>query len=497
MIIKGSSRGSPGQLARHLLRTDTTEHVKILEIQSPHDSLKETFRDWQFLTEGTQGSRGLYHANIDPHGDYAMTPEQWQRSVEVLEKQLGLEGQPRAVVLHEKHGREHIHVVWQRTDIDTMTLRSDSWNYLAHERASMALEKEFGHEHVPGKHAKRDREQQPEFPRQEFNHAEWQQGERTGIDPREFKAAITALYAQSDNGQAFKAALEEKGYVLARGDRRDYVIVDEHHQVYSLARQIKGVNAKELREFMADIDRNMIPTIDQAKALQDERPREPEKSPRESPEAPQPPASQPESPAPDSSAKQDLAKEEIAALETALKERHAEEGRQMRLRQEAEYEQTARVLAEEAQEKLGHFDALQQAAREQFFRDTYRAQTGIAGFIEAIKERLNPQLLADKARDRKDAKDAFLRRQEKARADRVVRLTTERETDLAELTERHEQQRREHDAKYEQERDRYLREREAAARLLAEIEERRRLEQQLKDEHGRGMDGPDPPTSVR
>ena len=502
MIIKGSSRGSPGQLARHLLRTDTNEHVKILEIQSPHDNLKETFRDWQFLTEGTQGSRGLYHANIDPHGDYAMTPEQWQRSVEVLENELGLEGQPRAVVLHEKHGREHIHVVWQRTDIDTMTLRSDSWNYLAHERASMALEKGFGHEHVPGKHAKRDREQQPEFPRQEFNHAEWQQGERTGIDPREFKAGITALYEQSDNGQAFKAALEEKGYVLARGDRRDYVIVDEHCQVYSLARQIKGVNAKELREFMADIDQNMIPTIDQAKALQDERARKPEKAPTESPEAPQPPAPQPppspsESPAPDSPAKQDPTKEEIAALETALKDRHAEEDRQMRLRQEAEYKQTARVLTEEAREKLGHFDALQQAAREQFFRDTYRAKTGIAAFIEAIKERLNPQLMADKARDRKDAKDAFLRRQKEERADRVARLKSERATDLAELTERHEQQRREHDSKYEQERDLYLREREAAARLLAEIEERRRLEQQLKDEHGRSMDGPDPPTSVR
>ena len=55
-----------------------------------------------------------------------MTPEQWQRAVDVLDKELGLEGQPRAVVMHEKRGREHIHVVWARTDIDTMTLRSDS-----------------------------------------------------------------------------------------------------------------------------------------------------------------------------------------------------------------------------------------------------------------------------------------------------------------------------------------------------------------------------------
>src|SRR5439155_6680181 len=122
----------------------------------------------------------------------------WFRAVDTLETELGLSGQPRAVVLHEKNGREHVHVVWQRTDIDTMTLVSDSNNYYAHERASMALEKEFGHEHVPGKHAKRDREKQPEMPKAEATHAEWQQAERTGIDPGDLKEAITAFYRHSD-----------------------------------------------------------------------------------------------------------------------------------------------------------------------------------------------------------------------------------------------------------------------------------------------------------
>ena len=126
-------------------------------------------RDWQLISAGTRGALGLYHANISPDARYAMTPEQWQRAVDVLEKELGFDGQPRAVVVHEKHGRQHIHVVWQRTDIDTMTLVSDSFNYVAHERASMALEREFGHEHVPGKHAKRNREKQPEFPKEEMS----------------------------------------------------------------------------------------------------------------------------------------------------------------------------------------------------------------------------------------------------------------------------------------------------------------------------------------
>src|SRR6202158_6543333 len=176
MIIKGGSRAAPGQLAWHLQRRDTNERVEIRDLQPPAPGLAEAFRDWQILTEGTRGTKGLYHANIDPAKDYTMTRDQWQRSVDILEKELGLEGHPRAVVIHEKYGREHIHVVWARTDIDRMVLCSDSQNYLAHERASQALENEFGHEPVPGKHAKRDREKQPEFPRAEANQAEWQEG---------------------------------------------------------------------------------------------------------------------------------------------------------------------------------------------------------------------------------------------------------------------------------------------------------------------------------
>lgn len=476
MIIKGKSRGSPAQLARHLLRTDTNETVKIVQLDSPTGSLREAFRDWQLISAGTQGSLGLYHANISPDARYVMTPEQWQRAVDVLEKELGFDGQPRAVVVHEKHDRQHIHVVWQRTDIDTMKMIPDSFNYVAHERASLALEKEFGHEIVPGKHAKRDREQQPEFPRQEISHAEWQQAERAGVDPHAFKDAITAIYKACDTASAFQAALEEHGLMLAKGDRRDYVLVDIDGQIYSLSRQIKGVPSKDLRAFMADIDRNTIPTVEQAKALQEQRERAPDKAPAENPETAQPPA-------PDKD-------EQAAALEQALRERHAEEGRQLRQRQDAEYQQTARILADEAHEKLAHFDALQQAAKERFVRDTYRANTGFKAFIETIRETLNPKILVEKAHVRAEAVAGFKRQQQHEREDRVEELDAEQAADLAELTERHQQQQREHDARYEAERDRYLREHEAAAKLLAEIEERRRQEEKQRIERDRNRDGP-------
>src|SRR5208282_3833024 len=191
--------------------------------------------------------------------------------VDVLEKELNLEGQPRAIVMHEKFGREHIHVVWARTDIDRMVLRSDSQNYLAHERASQRLELEFGHEPVPGKHAKRDRDKQPEFPRAEANQAEWQQGERTGIDLPARKDQIPALKHACDSGRTLTTALEEQGYILAKGDRRDFVIVDETGSIHSLGRQIRDIKAAELREFMKAVDRESLPTAAQAKELQQQR----------------------------------------------------------------------------------------------------------------------------------------------------------------------------------------------------------------------------------
>jgi hypothetical protein len=480
MIIKGSSRAGPSQLSRHLQRTDTNERVKILQLDSPTESLTEALRDWQLLSTGTRGSKGLYHANIDPDARYKMTPEQWQRAADVLEQELGLSGQPRAIVMHEKKGREHVHVVWQRTDIDTMTLKSDGNNYYAHERASLALEKEFGHEHVPGKHAKRDREQQPEPPKAEISHAEWQQGERAGTDPRAFKEAITQLHQQCDTGQAFKAALEENGYVLAKGDRRDYVIVDGQGQIYSLARQINGVTAKDLRAFMADVDRETIPSVEQAKALQRERP------PQEL-SAPEPePAKPPSGPSP----------EELAKLETALKERHEEEGRRLRDRQEAEYKQTTQVLEGEIADKLKNLDAVQQAARDRYEREHLAQPEGIAAYVAAIWAAVNPEQATKEVRKQMEADSQFLHKLEKERLERSAALNAGKETDLADLAERHAQQLREHAARYDEERARYVREHEAAQRLAAEIEERRR-QKERESEQQRTRGGPEPPDRAR
>jgi hypothetical protein len=494
MIIKGGSRAGPEQLAKHLQRRDTNEMVDILELQSLAPNLDEAFRDWQTLSEGTHGTKGLYHVNIDPAEGYVMSPEQWQHCVEVLEKELGFEGQPRAVVLHQKQGRQHLHVVWARTDIDTMTLRSDSMNYPAHERASKALELEFGHEPVPGKHAKRDREKQPEFPNAAVNHAEWQQAERTGINPAERKDQITALKQASDSPQAFMRALEEQGYLLAKGERRDFVLVDEAGEVYSLSRQIHGMKAADLREYMKGLDSESLPTAEQAAQLQqqihDARNQAAEKQAEPAPPEPvQPEPAQPVEQTPKET--KGLSPEEIQAIQKAVADRQARAAADMRQRQENEYNHTRDIFDREMAEKLADRDAMQKAERARFARENAPA-TGVDQLIDRFQRWWNPKLVQERNADRERRKQEMENRQTKERADYAAKLKQARDIDLGNLSERHAQQLRDRALRTKEDLERYIRQQESARRL-AEMRERER-----QQERERTRDGPEwPPPLTR
>lgn len=496
MIINGGSRGSARGyvpwLGNHLTRTDTNERIEVLELQSAHDGqqpererLTETFRDWQALCAATNGTAGLYHANIDPAKDYAMTREQWQRAVDVLEKELGLEGQPRAVVLHEKEGRAHIHVVWARTDISTMKLRSDSHNYAAHERASQQLEREFGHEPVPGKHAKRDRDRQPEPPKAEYTHAEWQQAERAHLKPGEHKARIAALQAGSDSGQAFRAALDDAGYVLARGDGRDFVAIDDVGKVHSVGRALRPMKAPELRAFMADIDRDSLPSVEEGRALQADRQKE-QAAPSKEPQPGQGKAAETPAPAEDA-----LSRAELRKMERALTERHAFEAAEIRQRQQGELRQLRKVLRDEVRKRIDDIRAMQQAERDRWWRLDKEQRSGIWGFINAVQSRLNPVAAAEKAKAREKAVADMAARQKKERADLIALQRQTRDLEIEGLKDRHEQQRREHGARYDDELARYTREHEAARELMRQMEEAQR---QREEERQAGESpGRDPP----
>ena len=88
---------------------------------------------------------------------------------------------------------------------------------------------------------------------------------------KDLKEEITRLWRETDSAEAFTAALEERGYILARGDSRAWCIVDRNGDVHSLARRIEGVKAKDVREKLSDIDPQTVPHVKEAAEQQKER----------------------------------------------------------------------------------------------------------------------------------------------------------------------------------------------------------------------------------
>lgn len=273
MIVKGKPRSGPEQLAAYLMRTGDGEHPTLLQLQYGDGDLRKAFLDWHTVGEGTRGEHTLYHAQIAPDPRYKLTPEQCLRAAEILAEDMGMKNHPRAVVLHDGGDKPHIHVVFMRTNIDTMTMWDDGKNYLKHERASHRMELEFGHELVPGKHkVKRNREKQPEFPRAKSDQADYQQANRTGISFDERKAELAGIRKSCDDAPAFKNALEEAGYILAKGEKRGFVVVDGDGEVFSLSKHLAGdIKGKEYKTFMAPLDQAALPTVEEAKALHKQR----------------------------------------------------------------------------------------------------------------------------------------------------------------------------------------------------------------------------------
>jgi hypothetical protein len=248
------------------MRTDTNERAEVQELRGvAAENLRGALLEMEAVSAGARTGKPFYHASINTRADERLTEEQRAHAIDRLETELGLSGQARVVVIHQKEGREHCHIVWSRIDLDRMRAISDSHNYRKHEQVARDLEREFGHERVQGAHIEREGKERPE---RTPSHAEMLQAERTGLSAKEVKEKITELWHRTDNGKSFAVALWESGYVLAHGDQRDFVVIDPKGGTHSLARRVEGAKVKDIRERMTDLDRDRLPNVTDAKQLQ-------------------------------------------------------------------------------------------------------------------------------------------------------------------------------------------------------------------------------------
>lgn len=156
------------------------------------------------------------------------------------EDRTGLTDQPRIIVFHEKEGRRHAHCVWSRIKADEMKAVQLSHFKNKLQEVSRELYIEHGREMPAGLQDKRNRD-----PRN-FTLAEWQQAKRMGQSAKDIKASIQDAWSISDGKQSFEQAMKERGYYLAKGDKRGHVAVTHEGEVLSIARMI-GKKAKEVK----------------------------------------------------------------------------------------------------------------------------------------------------------------------------------------------------------------------------------------------------------
>lgn len=244
-VVKGRSRGNGAQLANYLEHNKENEQVHILDIRGtckPGD-LKSSLLEMSLTSELTKGYHGLYHSQFSPAigEDKTMTPEEWLEAADIIERHLKLEGQKRVIVLHEKKGRIHAHIVWERYDHISGRLKADNQNYKKHDAAREEIERHLGHKFTPQKE-NRKAEKQPE---------------------KDHKKILSDLWTQAKDGKSFVSTAEKAGYQISvTEDRRPWRVIFKNGdkiENIDLVRQLRNVKTKEVTERLHPLRSSLRP----------------------------------------------------------------------------------------------------------------------------------------------------------------------------------------------------------------------------------------------
>lgn len=258
MILKGSQRAGASALADHLMNDRDNDHVSLLELKgfiadNLHDALFETHA----ISKATQCKQFMFSLSLNPPQDHIANEQDFLDAAERVEEQLGLSGQPRAIVMHEKEGRRHAHAVWSRIDVDEM--KAINLPHFKYKLRDLSRDLFLDHGWALPDGLATYGNKSP----LNFTLEEWQQAKRQGLDPREIKQAFQQAWECCDSQLGFKNALEDRGYFLARGDRRGFVALDVDGNVHSIAKWT-GLKAKEVNTKLGSPEN--LPSVDETQS---------------------------------------------------------------------------------------------------------------------------------------------------------------------------------------------------------------------------------------
>ncbi len=248
MILIASQRSGARDLADHLMNDIENDHVELADLTGfMSDDLHGALDEAYAISKATKCQKFLFSVSLNPPGDAVISKEEFQETADRVAEHLGIQDQPRALVIHEKQGRRHAHVVFSRIDGENLKAIELGLFKAKLRDLSRDLFLEHGWRLPEGLSVYGNKNPL------NFTLAEWQQAQRIGVDPREIKQAFQDAWEQSDDLKSLSNALEDKGLFLAKGDRRGFVALDIEGNIYALAKWT-GLKTKEVKERLGSPD---------------------------------------------------------------------------------------------------------------------------------------------------------------------------------------------------------------------------------------------------
>lgn len=224
------------------------------------ESLKRSFGGSSTGVKRESGA--VYHFSLSEDPKNSPTQEQWSIYVDKNIERLGLEEHQYYMVAHNDEDHAHVHVVVNLIHPETGKINSLHNDYKKMDK--LAHEYELKNGIVCEERHKK--------------YQAWEQEKKAFKEKQNretYANKVTDAFKQSDNSQSFKAALEDEGLSLAKGNRRSFVLVDRQGEIFALNRLINFDNDiqrkeknQQINEKLQGIDKNSLPLANQ---LQEER----------------------------------------------------------------------------------------------------------------------------------------------------------------------------------------------------------------------------------
>ncbi len=286
MILSGSTISSVSharKMAVHLFKGENETIVVRETINGGTDykDFESSLVSMQLMSRMTQGNTGIFHVAISPRENENITPDQYDRAIEMIEEKIlvdgegnVLRGQPRIRIDHIKEGRAHSHVMWSLVDQDNEKLVKTSLYKRKLQECATEMVEEFDLMPV---------DRTPKGTTMQLTHADRMvdaRNKQNNLDRQTAlvrKQEIASIWEKSRTGHAFLENLKLSGYAMANGDKMTktttinelgqkekiavpvLVVVDQYGNARNIARELpRTVKAKQVREYLGDLVNNFL-----------------------------------------------------------------------------------------------------------------------------------------------------------------------------------------------------------------------------------------------